>query len=176
VSKATAPLAITCPTPAACAFDVVTGTPNRRRVAGSYGSDKCSTALWLAKSEFDTFPVGRCQHESACGVTTLLQFRDAFAQRTPRDAPTRMGCRGGGWVPGCGMRTSSNTAPAIPGRRVSLRRPRKRLFASAAPRAASPAVTLRTNVSDFPTPGRRAQVSNFRHLTITENARPAALS
>src|SRR6185312_5271274 len=37
VSSATAPLAITCPTPAVCAFDVVTGTPNSRRVDGSYG-------------------------------------------------------------------------------------------------------------------------------------------
>jgi len=42
VSNATAPLAITCPTPAVCAFDVVTGTPNSRRVAGSYGRPMCS--------------------------------------------------------------------------------------------------------------------------------------
>ena len=39
VSTATAPLANTCPTPAACALLVVTGTPKRRRVAGSYGSE-----------------------------------------------------------------------------------------------------------------------------------------
>jgi hypothetical protein len=44
VSKATAPVANTCPTPAACAFDVVTGTPNSRRVAGSYGRLRCSIA------------------------------------------------------------------------------------------------------------------------------------
>jgi hypothetical protein len=47
VSKATAPLAMTCPTPAVCAFDVVTGTPNNRRVAGSYRRLKCSIAVWL---------------------------------------------------------------------------------------------------------------------------------
>ena len=47
VSKATAPVANTCPTPAACALLVVTGTPNNRRVAGSYGRLKCSIAVWL---------------------------------------------------------------------------------------------------------------------------------
>ena len=47
VSKATASVAITCPTPAACALLVVTGTPNNRRVAGSYGRLKCSIAVWL---------------------------------------------------------------------------------------------------------------------------------
>jgi hypothetical protein len=47
VSKATAPDAMTCPTPAVCALLVVTGTPNNRRVAGSYGRLKCSIAVWL---------------------------------------------------------------------------------------------------------------------------------
>jgi hypothetical protein len=47
VSKATAPVANTCPTPAACALLVVTGTPNNRGVAGSYGRLKCSIAVWL---------------------------------------------------------------------------------------------------------------------------------
>jgi hypothetical protein len=41
------PVAITCPRRAACALLVVTGMPNSRRVAGSSGSERCSTAFVL---------------------------------------------------------------------------------------------------------------------------------
>ncbi len=69
-------------------------------------------AVTSSTVRFDSFPVGWCEHESACGVALRLQLRDAFTERGQHRRGVRLSLDAAGAVDICEhLRLDSDLEP-----------------------------------------------------------------
>jgi hypothetical protein len=83
VSKATASVAITCPTPAACPLLVVTGTPNSRPGRRIVGQRKVLNGVRAGQCELHTFPICRVQNVRRRCISGHLELGHALYAAWP---------------------------------------------------------------------------------------------